>query len=205
MRPAEISQEQIIEAGKALQAEGRNITGFALRQRVGAGNPARMRQVWDEYVQTQAGAVAAPEVELPAEVAEGLASASQALVDRLSALVASLNEQAVRAADRRVTEAVRSAGEQREQAERELADAAQAVEELEARLRQAQEQGEALRQQLEALQAAHQAQAVELGQAQARAQTLQESQAALMAALARGELDQQQPRRKGGKGAGDQG
>lgn len=205
MRPAEISQEQIIEAGKALQAEGRNITGFALRQRVGGGNPARMRQVWDEYVQTQAGTVAAPEVELPAEVAEGLASASQALVDRLSALVASLNEQAVRAADRRVTEAVRSAGEQREQAERELADAAQAVEELEARLRQAQEQGEALRQQLEALQAAHQAQAVELGQAQARAQTLQESQAALMAALARGELDQQQPRRKGGKGAGDQG
>lgn len=205
MRPAEISQEQIIEAGKALQAEGRNITGFALRQRVGGGNPARMRQVWDEYVQTQAGTVAAPEVELPAEVAEGLASASQALVDRLSALVASLNEQAVRAADRRVTEAVRSAGEQREQAERELADAAQAVEELEVRLRQAQEQGEALRQQLEALQAAHQAQAVELGQAQARAQTLQESQAALMAALARGELDQQQPRRKGGKGAGDQG
>ncbi len=31
MRPATYEPEQIIEAGLALQAEGRNITGFALR------------------------------------------------------------------------------------------------------------------------------------------------------------------------------
>lgn len=33
MRPAEFAPEQIIEAGKELQAAGRNITGFALRQK----------------------------------------------------------------------------------------------------------------------------------------------------------------------------
>lgn len=36
MRPATFEPEQIIEAGRALQAEGRNITGFALRNRIGA-------------------------------------------------------------------------------------------------------------------------------------------------------------------------
>lgn len=49
MRPATFEPEQIIEAGRALQAEGRNITGFALRNRIGGGNPTRLRQIWDEY------------------------------------------------------------------------------------------------------------------------------------------------------------
>ncbi|MEZ4128564.1 DNA-binding protein, partial [Salmonella enterica] len=54
MRPAEFTQEQIIEAGEQLQAAGRNITGFALRQKVGGGNPSRLKQVWDEHVNSQA-------------------------------------------------------------------------------------------------------------------------------------------------------
>lgn len=43
MRPAEFTPEQIIEAGQELQAAGRNITGFALRQKVGGGNPQGLR------------------------------------------------------------------------------------------------------------------------------------------------------------------
>lgn len=42
MRPATFEPQQIIEAGLALQAEGRNITGFALRNRVGGGNPGHI-------------------------------------------------------------------------------------------------------------------------------------------------------------------
>ncbi|EEI8360625.1 DNA-binding protein, partial [Salmonella enterica] len=53
MRPATYEPEQIIEAGLALQAEGRNITGFALRNQVGGGNPTRLRQIWDEYQASQ--------------------------------------------------------------------------------------------------------------------------------------------------------
>jgi len=45
MRPAEFAPEAIIDAGQALQAAGRNITGFALRQKVGGGNPSRLKQV----------------------------------------------------------------------------------------------------------------------------------------------------------------
>ena len=43
MRPAEFPAEAIIEAGQALQAAGRNVTGFALRQKVGGGNPTRLK------------------------------------------------------------------------------------------------------------------------------------------------------------------
>ena len=31
MRPVEFTDEQVVEAGRTLQAQGRNITGFALR------------------------------------------------------------------------------------------------------------------------------------------------------------------------------
>lgn len=197
MRPAEITDAQIIEAGKALQAEGRNVTGFALRQRTGGGNPTRLRQIWDDYAQGSAEAEPAPE--LPAEVADGLASVREVLNERLAELVGRLNEQAVRASERRVAEAVRAAGEQRERAERELTDAAQTVEALESELGDAKELAQSLQEQLAALQAAHQAQAVELGRLQARADALQESQDALMAALSRGEVGDS-PRRKGGRG-----
>lgn len=53
MRPATYEPEQIIEAGLALQAEGRNITGFALRSRIGGGNPGCLRQIWDEHLASQ--------------------------------------------------------------------------------------------------------------------------------------------------------
>lgn len=52
MRPATFEAEQIIEAGLALQAEGKRITGFGLRNRTGGGSPARLKQVWDEYQAT---------------------------------------------------------------------------------------------------------------------------------------------------------
>lgn len=35
--PTEFTPESIVEAGQELQATGRNITGFALRQKVGGG------------------------------------------------------------------------------------------------------------------------------------------------------------------------
>ena len=41
MRPVEFTPEQIIEAGQTLRDASRNVTGFALRQRIGGGNPNR--------------------------------------------------------------------------------------------------------------------------------------------------------------------
>lgn len=53
MRPATFEPQQIIDAAPELQAEGRNITGFALRNHVGDGNPGRLKQVWDDYLSSQ--------------------------------------------------------------------------------------------------------------------------------------------------------
>ena len=57
MRPATYEPEQIIEAGLALQAEGRNITGFALRNRWVAATRHVSRQIWDEYRASQSTVV----------------------------------------------------------------------------------------------------------------------------------------------------
>lgn len=168
MRPAEFTPESIIEAGQALQAADRNITGFALRQRVGGGNPSRLKQVWDEHISSQAVARAEPVAELPIEVAEEVAAVTKALTERLATLAVELNDKAVKAAERRVAEVIRTAGEQREQAERELADASQTVDDLESKLDDAQAAAEALDKRLADMQTAHQAQAVEFAQVRER-------------------------------------
>jgi colicin import membrane protein len=168
MRPAEFTPESIIEAGQALQAAGRNITGFALRQKVGGGNPTRLKQVWDEHISSQAVTKAEPVAELPIEVAEEVATVTKALTDRLALLAVELNDKAVKAAERRVAEVIRTAGEQREQAERELADASQTVDDLESKLDEAQARAQELTQRLTDSSAANQAQAVELAQVRER-------------------------------------
>ena len=48
MRPAEFSPEEIVAAGEALVAAGRNVTGFALRQKVGGGNPNRLTKTFEK-------------------------------------------------------------------------------------------------------------------------------------------------------------
>lgn len=175
MRPAEIPNEAIIEAGQDLLTAGRNVTGFALRQRVGGGNPARLRQVWDNHIASKTATQTEPPAELPVEVAEQVAAVTKALTDRLSALAVELNDKAVKAAERRVAEVVRAAGEQRVQADRELADAAQMVEELDSTLEAAKAENGTLTQRLEESQATAQAQAVELAQLRERLAALEQS------------------------------
>ncbi|MGS3140909.1 DNA-binding protein [Aeromonas sanarellii] len=175
MRPAEFSLEEIIAAGEALVAAGRNVTGFALRQKVGGGNPNRLKQVWGEHLAAKNTTEAEPVAELPIEVAEEVAAVTKALTERLSTLAVELNDKAVKAAERRVAEVLRTAGEQREQAERELVDAAQTVDDLEAQLDESQAAIESLEKQLGESQARGQGQAVELAQLRERLAATEQS------------------------------
>lgn len=168
MRPVTFTTESIIDAGRELQTAGRSITGFALRAKVGGGNPSRLKQVWDEHINSQTTTAAEPVAELPVEVAEVIAVVSKELTERLAALAVDLNDKTVKAAERRVHEVVRSAGEQRAQAERELADAAQAVDDLESELDKASAHGVELEARLAEVQTTSQAQAVELAQLRER-------------------------------------
>ena len=131
MRPVVFTEEAIIEAGQQLQSAGRNITGFALRQKVGGGNPARLKQLWDEHQSNQVNTEAESVTALPGELIETVYQFSKVLTERLSKVALELNDKAVKAAERRVDEVLRSASAQQAQADRELADAAETVEELE--------------------------------------------------------------------------
>ncbi|PQQ35662.1 kfra protein [Photorhabdus luminescens] len=168
MRPATFEPEIIIEAGKALQAEGRNVTAFALRSKIGGGNASRLLQVWAEFITSQTTITTEPVAELPAEVAEEVKHVSVSLTERINQLVIELNDKAVKAAERRVADVTRAAGEQTVQAERELADAAQIVDDLETQLDESYAEVSDLKQQLAESQLLVQHQTVELAQLKER-------------------------------------
>ncbi|HFL2923296.1 TPA: DNA-binding protein [Salmonella enterica] len=135
MRPATFEPEEIIAAGKALQAEGViNITGFALRKRVGGGDPSRLRQVWDGYLAGQTSVESEPLADLPPELADAVKTVTATLTGHVVQLLRELNDRAVRAAECRVDDITRTAEEQKALAERELADAVQTVDDLEQKL-----------------------------------------------------------------------
>jgi colicin import membrane protein len=141
---------------------------LTVTQKVGGGNPSRLKQVWDEYLASQSVTKAEPVAELPIEVAEEVAIVTKTLTERLSMLAVELNDKAVKAAERRVAEVVRAAGDQREQAERELADASSTVDDLETKLNEVRAESGAFEKRLADAQATSQAQAVELAQLRER-------------------------------------
>jgi chromosome segregation ATPase len=197
MRPVEFSIESILQAGQALQAAGRNVTGFALRQKVGGGNPGRLKQVWDEHLASQA-APAEPAAELPVDVAAAVAALSQELASRLALLAVELNDKAVKASEQRTAEVVRAAGLQRAQADRELIDAAQTVDDLEAKLDTALAAVGALQTRLAETHASWQAQAVELAARTAQAQAAQQAHQDLRQRAEQCEAEREQARRDAG-------
>jgi chromosome segregation ATPase len=138
MRPTEYTDQQIIEAGEQLLAEGRNVTGFALRKIVGGGNPTRLKSIWDAHAAGSSPAEVEPVAELPNEVAEALKELTNGLSDQINRLAVDLNDKAVKASERRVSEVIKAASLERETSEREMADATATVNDLEEKLDEAQ-------------------------------------------------------------------
>ncbi|HAU5638608.1 DNA-binding protein [Citrobacter amalonaticus] len=165
--------KQVIDAGTALQSEGRNITGFALRNRIGGGNPGILKQMWDEYQSSHSDIDFNNADGLPVEVMDEVKSVSATLVERINLLATELNNKAVRAAERRVSEVTRAAGEQTAQTERELADATQTVEDLEEKLREAISENSWLSQSLESERLLSRQRGMEITQLKERLQALE--------------------------------
>ena len=165
MRPPEISDQDIIQAGQQVLAAGRPVNGFALRSKTGGGKPERLMKVWEEHLSGQTAAPLKPATtELPLEMAEELTAVTKALDERLAALAISLNNKAVQAAERRVHQIQRSADEQSGKDQAALADASVVVDDLQAKLSQAETEAEALQKQLADAQALIEARTGELTQ-----------------------------------------
>lgn len=140
MRPSEFSEESVIQAGHQLLSEDRNVTGFALRKLIGGGNPSRLKLIWDQYLAANTPDHQEPGTDLPYEVAESLKAITASLTDQLTTLTTKLNDTAVKASERRVTDILQTSAQLRESFEREMADANVTVNNLEEDLDKANEQ-----------------------------------------------------------------
>jgi hypothetical protein len=131
MRPVEYTEEQIIAAGKQLQAAQpqRRLTASAIRMHLGGGNLTRIRSVWEAY-QADAGQAerAAQPTPLPPEFQQDLEGMVTAMADDLRVLATRIYTRATAIAEGRVREALQSARTAQENAEVELAEAAEALE-----------------------------------------------------------------------------
>lgn len=170
MRPKDIADDVVIEAGKRLRAAERGVTGYALRREVGGGSAQRLAAVWGQYVASEQSTQTMPATQLPVEIAGQLSALLTEMEQRLTGMAHAMNDTAVAASERRVTDLVRAASEQRTQAERELADADQAVGELEANLDQERQVRVQLESQLQESQAVLQSREVELARLQEKHQ-----------------------------------
>lgn len=50
MRSAKFSEADIIATGKALEQEGKDVSPNAIKIKLGGGNPARIKKVWNDYI-----------------------------------------------------------------------------------------------------------------------------------------------------------
>ncbi len=151
MRPVEYSSAQIIAAGQALQAAGKRVTSFALRQSLGGGNPRRLKAVWDEHLASQTQAPAQLP-DLPPEIAEQVTAINARQAEQLNALAKQLSASALTLVEQRTAEAVRRMQQAREQMDAELEDATRALDESLAALNDAEAKAQRLQAELETAQ-----------------------------------------------------
>lgn len=160
----------------ALQKEQKPANGFSIKRALGGDRYQRIQQIWEEYLASQVAAEKkTPAPELPIEVAERLSEAKQQLISSVGSLVVELNHRAVQASERRVTEVIRNAVEQRELVERALADAAETVDAIEDQLDEERAQIAELRGQLERTIGEKHSLAVELAQVKERLASVEKS------------------------------
>tara|TARA_R110001583_G_scaffold181428_2_gene338672 strand:- start:114 stop:719 length:606 start_codon:yes stop_codon:yes gene_type:complete len=103
-RKAEFSDQQIVNAGKAIISEGKSLSTFAIRNRLNGGSSERIKTVWAEYVAQQETIIEdeSPDIELPTEIAEKLEKNQQTAKNQLEKLAIESFKIAQQVAEKRV-------------------------------------------------------------------------------------------------------
>lgn len=130
MRPVEFETQEIVEAGHRIEADGKRVTGYALRRLLGGGDQKRLLSVWQSH-QSQGRNEQQTTADLPIELEETLDKICKALSAQIRSMSINLNEVAVKSATRQVADITREYNELKEQNEAELKDATTIIEELE--------------------------------------------------------------------------
>ena len=130
MRPANFTDDMIIEAGKRIQDQDKKVTGYGLRNELGGGDQKRLMAVWKNFT-TRDREEERIESELPVELEDALSAATQTLFNQLRSMALNFHQTATKTADRQVAEVLRQLKELEEQTEAELKDAGVIIEKLE--------------------------------------------------------------------------
>lgn len=133
MRPAEISDHDIIQAGITIAQSGRSVTGSGIKAILGRGNVARFKRVWDKYVKAQEEAASLLDA-LPEQISKEMETITTSIVSDISRLAHRLNDLAVKDARQQVVLGLAAARQQHDALLQELETAALALEDAEVRL-----------------------------------------------------------------------
>jgi len=131
MRPVEFETQDIVQAGQRIEADGKRVTGYALRRLLGGGDQKRLLSVWETHQSRERNEDQQPTADLPVELEDILEQVSKILSAQIRSMSIKLNEIAVRSASRQVADITREYKELKDQTEAELKDAASIIEELE--------------------------------------------------------------------------
>lgn len=144
-RTPEVSDDDIIDAGKMLLDDGTRVTGFALRRAVGnRGDASRLYRVWNAYLETTRNSPNNHGIELSSELSDILSTMSKKFVADLESMAKQMNATAVQSAEYRVRQAIKLAEEREQNAEAEVKDAMLIIQELEKQLSLASQRAEKL-------------------------------------------------------------
>lgn len=133
MRPPEIPDEVVVEAGQRLLAVGRPVNGWALRTACGGrGKPDRLLQVWRDY-EASAQVEEAP-IEVPDVVAEAIGGTKGEVTGLLDRLLPTLYAAAEGVVDARRRAEFDALQRQLAWAEQQTKDAAAAIEQADAEI-----------------------------------------------------------------------
>lgn len=105
-RKAVFSDEQIINAGKAIEADGKPVSPFAIRNMLNGGSTDRIKEVWHQYTQQlsvgDTDTSTEEEIDLPVEIQEALDKNSSSALNHLEKLATESYRIAQQVAEKRV-------------------------------------------------------------------------------------------------------
>ena len=133
-RTPDISEIEIIEAGKKLIEVNARVSGCALRKAVGRkGDPIRMIRIWDEY-QSSIDTMVESSTDLTPEVKKVLADSINSISTAFELLVVDMYKKAKSDAQGHISSAINLAEMRKIKADNEMQDAIVTIDELEQEL-----------------------------------------------------------------------
>ncbi len=129
-RTPEVTEIEIIEAGKKLIAKDKTVTSSALRKVLGKGGFERLSRVWTEYEKCQVRSTD-NSIELTSEIKKAIDDATSSLSQAFESLVKNMYEKMNSEAQEHITSAINLADSRQKKGDDEMHDAMNFIEDLE--------------------------------------------------------------------------